>query len=175
MKQEELYQGLGMWWDEMVEKPTATVINWMPSTSFNNTSHTYMGTHLSACLRNVSSMLFPWGAASKRKGNDEDAAGYCRNARRRKATQGFRTVACAIEAPMLESDSLLELLLAERCLAALTLSSTTCQAFPTQAPRWQCATSLSRAVACVDCREWLWFMALQSWSQLAQSLHGACA
>lgn len=34
---------------------------------------------------------------------------------------------------MLESDSLLELLLAERCLAALTLSSTTCQAFPTQA------------------------------------------
>ena len=79
-----------------------------------------MGARRNACSQNVSFLAFPWGAASKRIGNDEE-------------TQGFRKVACATTAPMhfqlLELDvllELLELLLVELCRAALTLSSNSC-------------------------------------------------
>ena len=89
----------------------------------------YMGARLNACSQNVSFRAFPWGAASKRIGNDEDVE-----------TQGFSKVACATTAPMhfqlLELDVLLELLelllvelsllLVELSRADLTLSSNSC-------------------------------------------------
>ena len=88
-----------------------------------------MGAHRNACSQNVSFLAFPWGAASKRIGNDEDVE-----------TQGFRKVACATTAPMhfqlIELDVLLELLelllvelsllLVELSRADLTLSSNSC-------------------------------------------------
>ena len=49
----------------------------------------YMGARLNACSQNVSFRAFPWGAASKRIGNDEDVE-----------TQGFSKVACATTARM---------------------------------------------------------------------------
>ena len=78
----------------------------------------YMGARLNACSQNVSFLAFPWGAASKRIGNDEDVE-----------TQGFRKVACATTAPMHfqlhELDVLLELLV-ELSQADWTLSSNSC-------------------------------------------------
>ena len=76
-----------------------------------------MGARLNACSQNVSFLAFPWGAASKRIGNDEDVS------------QGFRKVACVTTAPMhfqlLELDvllELLELLLVELSLLLVELS-----------------------------------------------------